>query len=172
MCCFCGGSADASVPGGLAELIDAAMPRTGEVLRFHEACAGYSSGIAAGRLTPEGRVAFRHGELQAAAERVAAEAWRGARLRCSACGGQGATVGCRSIHQCGRTWHLPCARAAAQDFGGGGAGVVFSSSVLECACDQHADRCARWVFMKNVGAGFAAIARQLMCLEKCWCFPF
>lgn len=133
VCCFCGRPEDAAVPGELAALLTAARPRL-KALRFHEACAGYSTGIAAGRLVGGSRTRepWRHGEIPA--QRVAAERSRGASLECDVCGGRGATLACRGIAACGRSYHLPCAREAAQR-----GGVVFSLGVLECACAQHAD---------------------------------
>lgn len=121
------------MPGELAELLSATLPHLGS-LRFHEACASYSTGIAAGRLIGGSRIRepWRHGQIPA--QRVAAEHSRGASLDCDVCGRRGATLACRGISACGRSYHLPCAREAAQR-----GSVVFSEGVLECACAQHAD---------------------------------
>lgn len=141
-CCFCGRPGDAAVPGELAALLTASLPSLG-ALHFHEACAGYSTGIAAGRLIAGSRTRepWRHGEIPA--QRVAAERSRGSLLECDVCDRRGATLACRGIAACGRSYHLPCAREAAQR-----GGVVFSEGVLECACAQHAGGwvlpCLRW----------------------------
>lgn len=135
LCCLCRRPADPAALGGLGALHTAIRAPKRPNLRYHEACAGYSSGIAYGRRTSRGREPFRAGEIPA--NRVAAEEARGAQLRCAVCNLPGATLGCRGIDECKRSWHLPCARSVAQ----AGGGVVFSSSVMECACAQHAARC-------------------------------
>ena len=135
-CCFCRQPADPGVPGNLAGLLAAPREPGKPPLLYHEACAGYSSGIAYGRRPTkhQPRQPYGHGEIPA--HLVAAEWTRGARLHCAVCGQLGATLNCTCVGHCRLCWHLPCARQAAQ----AGGEVCFSAAVMEAACKQHRDR--------------------------------
>lgn len=139
-CCLCGQPDDPDVPASLGALLCTQAGPASQRLHYHEACAGYSSGIAHGRRVGSGRGArrepFRHGEIPGAM--VWAEVDRASRGKqfCAACDEPGATVNCLAATDCEHHWHLPCARAAAQRDGS----VVFSASVMGCACRKHASR--------------------------------
>jgi len=108
-CCFCGG--DSNDPDSAEGAMIASVflgPATkarpeGTLYRAHERCA---------ELSPEVFL-DDHG----AYHNVVKAAKRGAQLRCFACDGRGATIGCH-VASCQRSYHAPCAVSSRWRFGG------------------------------------------------------